>query len=79
MSKQKKDYIPDDGWLFYVTRPCAVIVKGTMAQAKAARDAVLEKTLDEMYVRWFDDIPGVDRALMTEDPPDEVDGGIVEY
>ena len=78
MRKFKPDDVAPEGWLFYVTRPVAVIVKGTYAEAQRARNAISHRVLDEQYVRWFDGIPKVDRALLTEDPADLMDKGRIE-
>lgn len=70
--------VSQTGWLFYVERPIAVVCNGTYGEAKEAQRMISNRLLDEEYVRWFDGIPTVDRALMTEDPVDLVDFGMVE-
>ena len=72
------NHVPEDGWLFYITRPVAVMVKGTFAEAKTAQEAIKDRNLEEQYVRWYDDIPNVSRVLMTEDPPEGIEGGRIE-
>lgn len=75
------EYVPKKGWLFYVARPCYIVVKGTYAQAVAARKAALEEPMDGEYVSWFDGIPNVDRAGTNDDPCEQIADakGIGEY
>ncbi len=70
--------VSETGWLFYVQRSVAVMCGGTYGEAKEAQRVIGARLLDEEYVDWFKGIPTVDRALMTEDPPELLAFGAVE-
>ena len=78
-NEEKKDKTE---YLFFLNRPVAVVVFAkNKKEAKAIQKQVLSRqNEDEEYVTWFDGIPGLDRALMTNDPVEVCDKGrIVEY
>ena len=66
-------------YLFFVHRPVAVIVFAENKKAaRAIHKQVMAHEMEEGYVHWFDDVPGVDRTHLSTDPVEAYKNGRIE-